>query len=65
VTRPQSAASGDKLVFTGYMITGEEKLPVKHTFTKKGNAAYDSALEVTGADGKPAMKRRAARRLEA
>ncbi len=46
---------GDKLVFTGYMITGEEKLPVKHAFTKKGDAAYDSALEMTGADGKPAM----------
>jgi len=46
---------GDQLVFTGYMITGEEKLPVKHTFTKKGDAAYDSALEMTGADGKPAM----------
>jgi hypothetical protein len=46
---------GDKLVYTGYMITGDEKLPVKHTFTKKGDAAYDSALEVTGADGKPAM----------
>jgi hypothetical protein len=46
---------GDKLVFTGYMITGEEKLPVKDSFTKKGDAAYDSAIEVTGADSKPAM----------
>jgi hypothetical protein len=46
---------GDKLVFTGYMITGEEKLPVKQTFRKKGDAAYDSALEVTSADSKPAM----------
>ena len=46
---------GDKIVYTGYMITGEEKLPVKHIFTKKGDAAYDSELEVTGADGKPAM----------
>jgi hypothetical protein len=46
---------GDKVVFTGYMITGDEKLPVKHTLTKKGDAAYDSALEVTDADGKPAM----------
>jgi hypothetical protein len=44
---------GDKLVFTGYMIIGDEKLPVKHTVTKKGDAAYDSVLEVTGADGKP------------
>ncbi len=44
---------GDKLVFTGYMVAGDEKLPVKHTLTKKGDAAYDSALEVTGADGKP------------
>lgn len=43
---------GDKLVFTGYMIVGDEKLPVKQTFTKKGDRAYDSALEVTGADGK-------------
>jgi|GEM_PF-571027 len=44
---------GDQLVFTGYMIAGDDKLPVKHTFTRKGDAAYDSALEVTGADGKP------------
>ena len=35
------------------MIAGDEKLPIKHIFTKKGDAAYDSALEVTGADGKP------------
>jgi hypothetical protein len=45
--------NGDTLVFTGYMITGDEKLPVKHTFTKKGDAAYDSALVMTGAEGKP------------
>ncbi|MGB8030456.1 MAG: hypothetical protein WCF30_12430 [Terracidiphilus sp.] len=44
---------GDKLIYTGYMITGDQKLPVKHTFTKKGNAAYDTALNVTGADGNP------------
>ncbi len=44
---------GDTLVYTGYMITGDQKLPVKQTFTKKGNAAYDSALSVTGADGNP------------
>ena len=46
---------GDKLVYTGYMIVGDQKLPVKHTFTRKGDATYDSALEVTGADGKSAM----------
>jgi len=46
---------GDKLVYTGYMIAGDEKLSIKHTFTRKGEAAYDSALEVTGADGKPTM----------
>jgi hypothetical protein len=46
---------GDKLVYTGYMIIGDDRLPVKHTFTRKGDAAYDSVLEVTGADGKPAM----------
>ncbi|HKM79391.1 MAG TPA: hypothetical protein VJY15_00315 [Candidatus Acidoferrum sp.] len=46
---------GDKMVYTGYMVAGDEKLPVKHTFTKKGDAAYDSALEVIGADGKVAM----------
>jgi hypothetical protein len=28
------------------MIAGDDKLPVKHTFTRKGDAAYDSALEV-------------------
>lgn len=46
---------GDKLVFTGYMVIGDDKLPVKHTLTRKGDAAYDSVLEVIGADGKPAM----------
>jgi ketosteroid isomerase-like protein len=44
---------GDKLVFTGYMIANDEKLPIKQTFTKKGDAAYNSALVVTGAEGKP------------
>jgi len=44
---------GDKLVFMGFMIVGDQKLPIKQTFTKKGDAAYDSALEVTGAEGKP------------
>ena len=46
---------GDNLVFIGHMIAGDEKLPVKQTFTRKGDAAYDSVLEVTGADGKSAM----------
>jgi hypothetical protein len=46
---------GDKLVYTGYMILGEEKLPIKHTFTRNGDAAYDADLEVTGTDAKPAM----------
>jgi len=45
--------NGDKLVFTGYMIANDEKLPIKQTFTKKGDATYDSALVVTGAEGKP------------
>jgi len=44
---------GDKLVFTGYMIAGDEKLPVKHSFTRKGDAAYDSTLEMAGAGGRP------------
>ncbi len=44
---------GDKLVFTGYMVTGDEKLPIQQTFTKKGDAAYDSTLVVTGAEGQP------------
>ena len=44
---------GNKLVFTGYMIANDEKLPIQQTFTKKGDAAYDSALVVTGAEGKP------------
>lgn len=35
------------------MIIGDDKLPVKQTFTRKGDAAYDSVLEVTGTDGKP------------
>jgi hypothetical protein len=46
---------GDKLVFTGSMILGDQKLPVKHSLTKKGDAAYDAYLEMFGADGKPAM----------
>jgi hypothetical protein len=44
---------GDTLVFTGYMITGDERLPIRQTFTKKGDAAYDSALVVTDAETKP------------
>jgi hypothetical protein len=44
---------GDTLVFTGYMIVGDEKLRIKQTFTRKGDAAYGSVLEVTGADGEP------------
>jgi ketosteroid isomerase-like protein len=44
---------GDKLVFTGYMIANDEKLPIQQTFTQKGDAAYDSALIVTVAEGKP------------
>jgi ketosteroid isomerase-like protein len=41
---------GDKLVFTGYMIANDEKLPIQQTFTKKGDAAYDSVLAVIGAE---------------
>ena len=44
---------GDTLVFTGYMVTGDGKLLVKQTLTKKGDAAYDSALVVTDAETKP------------
>ena len=44
---------GDTLVFTGYMVRGDEKLPIKQTFTKKGDAAYDGALVLTGIDGTP------------
>lgn len=46
---------GDKLVYTGYMVIGDEKLPVRHILTKKGNKAYDAKLEMGGADGKPMM----------
>lgn len=42
---------GDKLVFTGHMVVGDEKVVIKQTFTRQGGAAFDSALEVTGADG--------------
>jgi ketosteroid isomerase-like protein len=44
---------GDKLVFTGYIIANGEELPIRQTFTKKGDAAYDGALIVTSAEGKP------------
>jgi hypothetical protein len=44
---------GDTLVFTGYMVTGDEKLPIKQTFRKKGDAEYASALVVTDAEAKP------------
>jgi ketosteroid isomerase-like protein len=44
---------GGKLVFTGDMIANDEKLPIRQTFTKKGDAAYDCTLVVTGAEGKP------------
>ena len=39
-------------VFTGCMIASHEKLPVKQTFTKQNEVAYDTTLEGTGADGK-------------
>ncbi len=45
--------NGDKLVFAGYMTANDEKLPIQQTFTRKGDSAYDSALIVTGAEGKP------------
>jgi hypothetical protein len=44
---------GDKLVFTGDMVANDERLPIQQTFTKKGDAAYDCTLVVTGAEGKP------------
>jgi len=46
---------GDKLVFTGHMIVGAQKLAVRHSLTKKGDAAYDAYLEMIGRDGKPVM----------
>lgn len=44
---------GEKLVFTGYMVANDEKLPIKQTFMKKDDAAYDSGLVVTSVEGKP------------
>jgi hypothetical protein len=32
----------DKLVFTGNVITNDQKLPIQQTFTKKGDAAYNA-----------------------
>ena len=43
---------GDTLVFTGYMIAGDERLPIRQTFAKKSDAAYDSAFVVTDAQAK-------------
>jgi hypothetical protein len=46
---------GDKLVYTGTMITGDDKLTVKHTFTRKGDAAYDAVVVMSGPGGEPMM----------
>lgn len=43
---------GNNLVFPGYMVTGDQRLAFKQTFTRKGDAAFDIAHVVTGAENK-------------
>jgi hypothetical protein len=43
---------GDKLVYSGEMMTMGKKMPLKHTFTKKGDSEFMSVYEMAGPDGK-------------
>jgi hypothetical protein len=43
-----SGWDGDTMVVTGYMVTGDQKLPAKQTFTKRGNDRYGTTLEIAG-----------------
>ncbi|MGP8187424.1 MAG: hypothetical protein ACLQKY_15285 [Terracidiphilus sp.] len=42
-----------KLIFTGFMVTGDQKLPATQTFTKKSHAETVNGLEIRGPDGNP------------
>ncbi|MGA8730481.1 MAG: hypothetical protein WB608_17135, partial [Terracidiphilus sp.] len=43
---------GDRMVYTGYMVRNDQKLPAMHSFLKKGDHRYDSRLEISSPDGK-------------
>jgi len=42
------------MVFTGYTVNNDQKLPAKQRLLKKSPERYDSNLEMAGPDGKPA-----------
>ncbi len=44
---------GGKITWTGFMITGNQKLPATHIFIRKSNTATYNTLQITDADGKP------------
>jgi hypothetical protein len=43
---------GDKIVFNGEGMMNGQKMKVRHTMTKKGDAEFTSTFETIGADGK-------------
>ncbi len=42
---------GNRLVFSGFMTTGEDRLPVEQVFTRKTAAEYGASMKVTHAAG--------------
>jgi len=42
---------GSRLVFSGFMTTGEDRLPVEQVFTRKTAAEYGASMKVTDAAG--------------
>jgi hypothetical protein len=46
---------GDKLIFDGEAMMGGQKIPARHTLTKKGDNQFQGVFEMAGADGKLAV----------
>ena len=44
---------GDKIIWTGFMVTGDQKLPATQTFIAKSKTATYNTLQITDSDGKP------------
>ncbi len=44
---------GGKITWTGFMVTGDQKMPATQIFVKKSNTATYNTLQISGPDGKP------------
>ncbi len=52
-TRTTSSGwTGDTLVFEGEGLMFGKKIPIRHTFTRKGDNEFHGSFEATGPDGK-------------